>query len=79
MSQFDDSDIIVRGHSREQVIHKVNEGYLEDIELLWANEISEKQVEEWQQSGEFFIVISESSPVWEDLVDELTTRLAEVE
>lgn len=79
MRQFDDTDIMVRGHSREQVIHKVNEGYLEDLELLWANEISEKQIEEWYHSGEFLIVISESSPVWEDLVDELTTRLAEVE
>lgn len=75
MSQFDDCDIIVRGASREQIITKVEEGYLEDLELFWANELFEEKVEEWAQAGEAFVVISEESPVWESLVDELSSRI----
>lgn len=75
MSQFDDCDIIVRGASREQIITKVEEGYLEDLELFWANELFEEKVEEWAQAGEVFVVISEESPVWESLVDELSSRI----
>lgn len=71
----DDNDILVWGfRTHEQLASYLAANGATEVKMEWRYDVDERRMGQLIQADEVILIVHESDPSWEELVDELSMR-----
>lgn len=72
---IDDNDILVWGfRTHEQLASFLEANTAFEVTMEWRSDVDEQRMGQLIQADEVILIVHESDPSWEELVDELSMR-----